>query len=66
VTAALLGSAALMGERVLVTNWLTWIAGVGASLALVAGLAVVAGPTGEGRRAIARRFRTLLARGRGA
>jgi O-antigen/teichoic acid export membrane protein len=55
---------AVMGERVLATNWVTWAAGVGLSVAVLLGVALVGLPA-EGRRAVLGRWRDIVAVARG-
>jgi O-antigen/teichoic acid export membrane protein len=55
---------AVLGDRLLATNWVTWAAGVSVSLVVMLGVALVGLPA-EGRRAVLGRWREIVATTRG-
>jgi O-antigen/teichoic acid export membrane protein len=56
---------AVLGDRALASNWLTWTAGVAISLVLITSLAWATGLPAEGRRAVLGRWRAIMAKTRG-
>jgi O-antigen/teichoic acid export membrane protein len=56
---------AVLGDRALASNWLTWTAGVAISLVLITSLALAAGLPAEGRRAVLGRWRAIMEKTRG-
>jgi len=65
VMLVIFAGAAVLGDRQLASNWLTWVAGVVISLALLMGLTWATGLPAEGRRAVLSRWRAVLATTRG-
>jgi len=55
VTVALFSAASALGQRLVVSNWLVWAAGVAATLALASGVAFVMGLSRESQHAVLRR-----------
>jgi O-antigen/teichoic acid export membrane protein len=65
VMLVIFAGAAVLGDRQLASNWLTWVAGVVISLALLMGLTWATGLPAAGRRAVLSRWRAVLATTRG-
>jgi len=61
----LFGASAVVGERLLVSDWLGWGAGVVASLALMMVVTFAAGLPADARGALLGRLRTMVATARG-
>jgi O-antigen/teichoic acid export membrane protein len=59
------GATAALGERVLAHHWLGWAVGVALSLALIVGVAFVAGLPAEARGTVLGRLRTMAETARG-
>jgi len=60
VTAALFSAASALGQRLVVSNWLVWAAGVAATLALASGVAFVMGLSRESQHAVLRRAAEVM------
>lgn len=60
--ALLFAAAAALGSRLVVTGWLTWVAGVALSGALALGLAFAAGLSPDARRGVIQRVRAIAGR----